>query len=176
MSPHRQALRNHWRQYYPEYEIPKGYHVHHILPRACGGTDDPRNLIALHPDDHVTIHRCRGDDVTLEKWIVSGGHRTPHTKETKGKIKDKRAQQVITPEHCEAISTQMRNWENNPFRKPWKELVGDKAEELSKDRSERMLKSNPNSIPVELDGVHYRSIAHAMEETGLSRRVIKQIQ
>lgn len=64
MRNHRQILIDYWRQYIPTWYIPKGYHVHHIVPLSAGGTDDPRNLIALHPDDHVTIHEMRGDRCT----------------------------------------------------------------------------------------------------------------
>lgn len=59
-----------WRQYYPNWTIPKGYHVHHIKP-VCTFEDrsdlmvhHPRNLIALHVDDHITIHELRGDKFT----------------------------------------------------------------------------------------------------------------
>lgn len=73
---YRRNLINYWRQWYPEWDIPKGFHVHHIIPRFCGGTDDPRNLIALHPDDHIAIHKNRGD-----KWAINGTFLS-----TKGKI------------------------------------------------------------------------------------------
>lgn len=59
-----------WKQFYPQWEIPTGFHVHHIKPKCTFEDRDdlrihhPSNLIALHPDDHLTIHRCRGD-----KWI-----------------------------------------------------------------------------------------------------------
>src|SRR5690625_2341254 len=29
---------------------------HHILPRALGGTDDPKNIICLTPEDHYFAH------------------------------------------------------------------------------------------------------------------------
>jgi len=60
-KPHRKNLVNYWRQFIPNWEIPKGFHVHHIVPRCAGGSDDAKNLIALHPDDHASIHRLRGD-------------------------------------------------------------------------------------------------------------------
>jgi 5-methylcytosine-specific restriction endonuclease McrA len=31
-------------------------HAHHITPRACGGTDDQRNLIVLCPNCHAIAH------------------------------------------------------------------------------------------------------------------------
>lgn len=69
---YRRNLELYWRQYFPDYTIPVGYHVHHIKPRCTFDESDlcvhhPRNLIALHPDDHVSIHKCRGD-----KWVNGG--------------------------------------------------------------------------------------------------------
>ncbi|MGI9452162.1 MAG: HNH endonuclease signature motif containing protein [Geminicoccaceae bacterium] len=33
-----------------------GWHVHHILPKAQGGTDNLANLILLHPNCHRQVH------------------------------------------------------------------------------------------------------------------------
>lgn len=74
-TDYRKNLVLYWQQFNPVYQIPPGYHVHHIRPR-CTYTDPddpcinhPRNLIALHPDDHQTIHICRGD--TNVKGLLS---------------------------------------------------------------------------------------------------------
>ena len=32
-------------------------HIHHIIPRHAGGTDDPTNLIELTPEEHAEAHR-----------------------------------------------------------------------------------------------------------------------
>ena len=32
-------------------------HMHHIIPRHAGGTDDPSNLIELTPEEHAEAHR-----------------------------------------------------------------------------------------------------------------------
>lgn len=78
----RKNLELYWRQFYPDWEIPKGYHVHHIKPK-CTFEDvndpdihHPRNLIALHPDDHVTIHKCRGDDWADESFLKVLGNKS----------------------------------------------------------------------------------------------------
>jgi len=48
-----------------------GYHVHHIKPKSTFEDKNdpqihhPRNLIALHPDDHISIHKCRGDKQSM---------------------------------------------------------------------------------------------------------------
>jgi hypothetical protein len=80
---YRQNLINYWQQFYPNWDIPKGYHVHHIKPKSLGGTNHPKNLIALHPDDHISIHRCRGDKILDNHFLLS---KTKHTKNTKSKI------------------------------------------------------------------------------------------
>lgn len=33
------------------------YHVHHIVPRHAGGTDDPSNLVRLTVEEHAEAHR-----------------------------------------------------------------------------------------------------------------------
>lgn len=47
-------------------KIPKYYEVHHIVEFSQNGPDDPSNMIALHPDDHLYIteqqhNLARGD-------------------------------------------------------------------------------------------------------------------
>ena len=79
-----------WQQFYPGWKIPKGYHVHHIKP-VCTFEDPtdlrihhPRNLIALHPDDHSTIHALRGDALAASLiWSMKG---RVVSKETKAKM------------------------------------------------------------------------------------------
>lgn len=76
--------------------FPKGFHVHHIKPRCEGGDERRGNLIALHPDDHVLIHRMRGDKI-CSRFIKIGGDRVgknhhsfgvPLPEETKRKISE----------------------------------------------------------------------------------------
>ena len=33
------------------------YHVHHIVPKHCGGTDDPSNLVRLTIEQHAEAHK-----------------------------------------------------------------------------------------------------------------------
>ncbi|MDP4299952.1 HNH endonuclease signature motif containing protein [Leptothrix discophora] len=33
-----------------------GYHLHHIVPKSLGGTDDTSNLVFLTHREHVTAH------------------------------------------------------------------------------------------------------------------------
>lgn len=77
-----------YRQVYREYwgSIPRGFHVHHIVPKSEGGSDEIKNLIALHPDDHISIHLNRGDKKSASGvWVMRNGHSI----ETRKKISDK---------------------------------------------------------------------------------------
>jgi hypothetical protein len=80
---YRKNFITYWRQWHPQFIIPKGYVIHHKHPQSLckqegwtlEDTNHPRNLIALHPDDHVTIHRCRGDKIS-DTFINVCGDRT----------------------------------------------------------------------------------------------------
>lgn len=94
---YRQNLILYWRQFLPNWDIPKGYHVHHIKPQSLfDGTLDahhPKNLIALHPDDHLSIHKNRGDvfvDVIVNSplFSIKGIKRKPFTDEHKRKLRE----------------------------------------------------------------------------------------
>jgi len=74
---YKQNLIKYWRQFNPLYKIPKGFHVHHIIPKLIAkqnGWEDakinhPKNLIALHPDDHISIHKNRGDKLKNHNYL-----------------------------------------------------------------------------------------------------------
>lgn len=73
--------------------------MHHIKPKCTfkdkndPAINHPRNLIALHPDDHVTIHKCRGDKFVngatltiIAGWAISQETRDKISKTQKGRI------------------------------------------------------------------------------------------
>lgn len=41
-------------------KLTQNFHVHHIIPKHFGGTDDEDNLVLLHPIDHAIWHLVRG--------------------------------------------------------------------------------------------------------------------
>lgn len=76
-----------------------GFHKHHLMPKHLGGTDDPQNLVLLHPYDHAIAHFVRykifgtdGDAWAfnrLKKWLDEGGLTVKgmkHSEEAKQKI------------------------------------------------------------------------------------------
>ena len=111
---HRHNLELYWQQFYPNWKIPLGYHVHHIKPK-CTFTDTtdprinhPRNLIALHPDDHQSIHRLRGDKIAVTGMIIVACRKMSQktkdkiSKSNKGKVRTD-AQRAVTSQARKGI-------------------------------------------------------------------------
>lgn len=52
-------------------------HIHHIVPRHIGGTDDPSNLIELSVEDHAEAHRVLYEECGREEdrmaWLGLSG-------------------------------------------------------------------------------------------------------
>ena len=101
-----------------------GKHIHHIIPRHAGGSDDPSNLVELSVEEHAEAHRIlfeqngawqdymawkclsgqvKSDDVRrLLTSLAWKGKK--HTDETIHKIKTARQKQVITEETRQKMS------------------------------------------------------------------------
>jgi hypothetical protein len=115
---HRQIYTQYWKQYNPDYAIPNGYHVHHITPRSCGGKDVPKNLIALHPDDHVSIHKNRGDhymNAGFSYTLAKDRTGSKHSEKTKEKI---RASLTGFKHSDEVNATKGLKGDKNTFARP----------------------------------------------------------
>ena len=93
------------------------YHIHHIVPRHMGGTDDPSNLIKLTVEEHAEAHRLlweeHGNEYDLIAWrclkgIINGeeARREAVSVATKGKPKSE--------EHRKKISeSRKKDWATN---------------------------------------------------------------
>jgi hypothetical protein len=42
--------------------IPSGFHLHHVVPRFAGGTNDVTNLVCMNRDDHAAAHLKRYEE------------------------------------------------------------------------------------------------------------------
>ena len=53
------------------------YHIHHIIPRHAGGTDDPTNLVSLTVEEHANAHKLLYEEFgrTQDKvaWLSLSG-------------------------------------------------------------------------------------------------------
>ena len=53
------------------------YHVHHIVPKHMGGSDDPENLIKLTLEEHAEAHRILYEQYNNEHdriaWLALSG-------------------------------------------------------------------------------------------------------
>lgn len=95
-----------WQQFYPDWQIPAGYHVHHIKP-VCTFEDPndpkihhPSNLIALHVDDHTTIHNMRGDKLAASLiWSMKGRVVSEETKSKMSQTHKTRKRKPLSEEH-----------------------------------------------------------------------------
>ena len=81
-------------------QLLSGFHKHHIIPRYMGGSNDPENLVLLHPIDHALAHLVRykmfGDirDKWASNWIqkiVDPDVYTEYSKQRELRIKQRRA-------------------------------------------------------------------------------------
>lgn len=128
-----------------------GAHLHHIIPRHMGGSDDPENLIELTVEEHAEAHRklweehnkwqdymawktlsgqIKSDDIRKELSRLAWKGRK-HTEESKAKIKAARALQVCSDETRQKMSAAQKG------RKiTWK--TNSNTPELNKRRSEKM--------------------------------------
>lgn len=136
---YKRNLIKYWQQFYPNWTIPKGFHVHHIKPQ-CTFEDEndlfihhPRNLIALHPDDHQTIHRLRGDTAlafgflsikdrrckqsTKEKISKANKGRKlpPRTAVANRKLSETNKGRCVSPATCAKISIAKTGIKRKPF-------------------------------------------------------------
>ena len=58
-------------------KLTAGFHLHHIIPKHLGGTEDANNLVLLHPIDHAIAHLVRSKiyksskDISAAQYIQS---------------------------------------------------------------------------------------------------------
>lgn len=106
-SNYRLNLTKYWQQYYSGWTIPDEFVVHHILPQSEGGSHHPRNLIALHKDDHQSIHKCRGDKYSSKGFLNMRNYK--HSEETKRKISISNKGRKMSPDTIHKIKIARSN-------------------------------------------------------------------
>lgn len=131
---YKENLTLYWQQFYPDWEIPDGFHVHHIKPK-CTFKDQtnprihhPRNLIALHVDDHAAIHRCRGDQLAACLiWSMKGRVVSPETKVKMSQAHSTRKRKPLSEEHKRKLSAKSKGVKRGPMSEETKEKMRQSA-------------------------------------------------
>jgi hypothetical protein len=102
-------------------------HIHHIIPRHAGGTDDPSNLIELTPEEHAEAHRILYDQFgrVQDKLAWLGLTKLATNKEIIAEL----LAQPKSEEHKQKISEAHKG-----MKKPW--AVGGKGN-LGKAKTEQ---------------------------------------
>ena len=199
-------LLRYWQQFYPSWTIPKGYHVHHIHPRCTfANQNDPRihhpsNLIALHPNDHATIHRLRGDtvtknfitsivgrkcsDETKQKMSDSAQDRLPPSQATRDKISKSSLGRKRSDEFKKKASRSYEEKGRKPMSAETKAKIsaattGSPKSKFSDETKARMAagqkrRRDREARQVRINNTTYNSILLAMAGTGLSRLKVEK--
>ena len=58
------------------------YHIHHIIPKHLGGTDDPSNLIKLTIEEHAEAHRILVADSNRRRTKLERSNKLPKEKKS----------------------------------------------------------------------------------------------
>ena len=146
-------------------------HIHHIIPRHMGGTDEPENLIELTVEEHAEAHRklyeehgnikdyCawKGLEGTIGKeeivrLLMDPTGRT-HSEETKEKMRQSQTgRKRHTPESRKKISEARKGKKLSEEHKRKigeagkgnKRCLGNKLSEEHKDKLSEKMKGNTN--------------------------------
>ena len=92
-------------------KIPKGFHIHRIIPGYLGGKYTLDNMIALSPEDHVKIHEKRWEEFHDHRDLLAAKL-----------LKEKRG--ITLLERCSLGGKVSGNFQNKRrlFRDKWKKV------------------------------------------------------
>ena len=159
------------------------YHMHHIIPKHAGGTDDPSNLVKLtieeHAQAHLDLYEKNGDerDLLAYKFLL-------------GQIDKQDLIKVLqklpkTDQHKKKISESLKGERNPMYGKTTSQKQKDA---VAKSASERFKgvpkwykvttpvlkgKDNAASKAVICEGITYDTISEAGRAYGISKDSIR---
>ena len=162
-------------------------HLHHIVPKHMGGTDDPSNLIELTVNEHAEAHRklyekyghwqdkvawqglaglIGHDNIMREMWDARKGEGNPfygmkHSEEAKRKISENRKGKGTGPK---SVETRKKMKENHPHY--WKDKVA--HNKGAKYGPHSNLEKAKRGKPLRYEGKVYAGLNTAAAATGLT--------
>jgi hypothetical protein len=115
------------------------YEQHHIIPKSCGGSDEPNNLVLLTPKEHYICHRLlpkmvkskiHYEKMVYALWsLVNGNGRSKRyspsgkiyqqIKEDQSKVRSERMKGIGNHFYGKTHSDEFKAWfsENNPSKR-----------------------------------------------------------
>lgn len=157
------------------------YHMHHIIPKHAGGTDDPSNLIKLtieeHAQAHLDLYEKNGDerDLLAYKFLL-------------GQIDKQDLIKVLqklpkTDQHKQKISESLKGERNPQWGKTTSQKQKDAVSKAMKGKKKNYKvecnwptksgKDNPASKAVICEGITYDTISEAGRAYGISKDSIR---
>jgi hypothetical protein len=165
------------------------YHMHHIVPKHIGGTDDPSNLARLSIEEHAEAHRSlyeqygRWQDYVAWKSLSgqiscaaatrmaqSIANSKPKTAEHKKKIaqSNSKPKNALGKKACQKNSKKgVAVWKGQHHSEEHKKHIGKIMSEFWSGKPKPLLRKK-----VYGDGVVYESIGQASEMCNISRTTV----
>ena len=152
------------------------YHVHHIVPKHMGGTDDPSNLIKLTIEEHAEAHRVLYEqhgwhqDHVAHRMLLGQISKAEAIKEMQKKPKSiawkkKMSERMMGKDNPMYGKTHTQEWKDAKAIETSKRMKG--VPKWYKCNNPVMYgKDNPRSRPIMAEGVRYDCIADAIKAHG----------
>lgn len=107
-------------------------HIHHIIPRHIGGTDDPSNLVELSVEEHAEAHRILYEQYGREEdrmaWLALSGQASKKEVCTLGyKLGRKKTDEFL----------------EKKYGNDWRTILGKMASERSAKVVKEMMQKDP---------------------------------
>lgn len=144
------------------------YHMHHIVPKHMGGSDDPSNLKRVTIEEHAEEHRLLWEKHSfIQDYIAwkSLSGQISHAEATKLMQSKRSTSYMRTEEYRKKMS------EVNRGRRPW-----NKGKKGVQDLTHLKGGNHYSARSFTFRGKHYSCFKACEAETGVSRYFIKKDQ
>jgi|LakMenE18May11ns_1017448.scaffolds.fasta_scaffold9575707_2 hypothetical protein len=165
-------------------------HIHHIVPKHVGGTDDSTNLVELTVEEHAEAHRLLWEQYgrwqdkiawkTLSGQISIQDAREFMLKYQNPMFRDDVKQKMSGENHWSKREGNIHNWiTNNPMHNPdiAKKMSGENhwSKKPGKIHNAKINHPKGSSKKISVDGVMFNSIKDASQHLNMDVRKIKKI-